>query len=341
MGFSIEIRTPFASSFSDGSALIGVNVSLEQNSGIDIEEWVYFSQGRWSVKEKVSPPRMPNYRLAPERDARSRSCTSGSVHPSTHSKPLIQEALQTKTKAKTRYLKAKKERRKKRKALNVPLAAAKPASNVQGRSGSSEETSSDGETSSEGQSMVQLPAAAKLSVSEAEVTKPLKKRRKYQAGSSDERMDVDQPPALEQGPALDTGQEEATPLLSFPVPTQPEPPSRSTLARQALSQSLAHAEVIDPQTTISLLEENHVARRLSARMRKRLGELGINELFASKPLCSSQLGYSPTLIFQFRLLSSRFSSPIRAQDQTPIDLMILQGTSSQVPQRGVAKHWHM
>ena len=246
-----------------------------------------------------------------------------------------------KTKAKARYLKAKKERRKKRKVLHVPHVVAKPASNVQIVSGSSEEDSSDGETTNEEQSMAQLPADANISRTEAEGIKPFKKRRKNQVGSSDERMDLDQPPTLAQGSALDTGQEEAAPLRSFPVLKQPEPPSKSALVRQGLDQSLANAEVIDPQTTISLREENHVAKGLSTRMRKRLGELGITELFASKPLCTSHLPSLPILIFQFRLLFSRSSSPIPAQDQISIDLMILRGMSSQVPRRGVEKRWHM
>jgi len=58
--------------------------------------------------------------------------------------------------------------------------------------------------------MVQLPAAAKVSVTEAELTKPLKKRRKNQAGSDDERIDVGQPPTLEQAPRPDTGQKGST-----------------------------------------------------------------------------------------------------------------------------------
>ena len=243
-----------------------------------------------------------------------------------------------KTKAKARYLKAKKERRKRRKVLNVPQVVAKPASNVQMVSGSSEENPSDGETTNE---EAQLPADANVSATEAEGIKPLKKRRKNQVGSSDEKMDLDQPPALEQGPVLDAGQEEAAPLRSFPVLKQPEPPSKSALVRQGLDQSLANAEVIDPQTTISLREENHIMRGLSTRMKKRLGELGITELFASKPLCTSHLPSSPILIFQFRLRFSRSSSPIPTQGQISIDLMILRGMSSQVPQRGVEKRWHM
>ena len=244
------------------------------------------------------------------------------------------------TKAKARYLKAKKDRRKNRKALNVPQVVDKPASNVRILSGSSEENFPDGEATTEEQSMVQLPAVANMSGTGAEGITPLKKRRKNQAGSGDERMDLDQPPTLQQRPAMNTGQEETAPLRSFPVLKQPERHSKSDLVRQGLGQSLANAEVIDPQTTISLREENHVTRGISTRTRKRLEELGITELFASKPLCSAYLRSSPILIFQFRLLFSR-SSPIPARNQTSIDPTILRGMSSQVPQRGVEKHWHM
>jgi len=138
---------------------------------------------------------------------------------------------------------------KKRKASNVPQSAAEPASNVQSLSDSSKENSTDGEMANEAQSMVQLPAAANVSVMEAGVTKPFKKRRKNQSGSGDERMDVDQPPMPEQAPHLDTGQKEAAPLRSFPVPKQPELPPKFALARQGLGYFIANAEVIDPQTS--------------------------------------------------------------------------------------------
>jgi len=177
-----------------------------------------------------------------------------------------------------------------------------------------------------------------VSVTQAEVTKPPKKRRKKQAGSDDERMDVDRPPSMEQGLHLVKEQEEVTPLRSFPLPNQPEPPSKSVLARQALGQSLANAEIVQPTTTLSLQEENHVTRQLSPRMRKLLGELGITKLFASKPGCTSHLGYSLASIIQFRRLSSHSSSPIRARDQIFIGLMILRVMSLQVPLQGVAKH---
>jgi ATP-dependent RNA helicase DDX51/DBP6 len=208
-------------------------------------------------------------------------------------KPLIQEASQTRTKAKARYLKAKKERRKKRKVLSVPHVALKPDTSVQRPPNSSEDDSSDGETASEEQRTIHSQA---LAGPETEVTKRPKKRRKNQIGSGDETMDIYQAPAPERGPRPDTEQEEVAPLRSFPVPKQPEPPSKSVLARQGLDRSLANAEVIDPTSTLPLQEENHITRRLSARMRKRLLELGITDLFASKPWCTSPSGYSPTVI---------------------------------------------
>lgn len=169
----------------------------------------------------------------------------------------------------------------------------KPALNIQRHFESSEEASSDAETTDAEQRTVQLAATAEVSVTEAEITEPRKKRRKNQAGSGNESIDVDQPPAMGQGPRLDETQEEAAPLRDFPVPKLPEPPSKSVLARQGLDQSLVNAEVIDPTTTLSLQEENYVTRRLSARIRKRLGDLGITELFASKQI------YAPSYVLTY------------------------------------------
>ena len=56
-----------------------------------------------------------------------------------------------------------------------------------------------------------------MSGTKVEGIKPLKKRRKNQADSGDEKMDLGQPPTLQQRPVFNTGQEEAAPLRSFPV----------------------------------------------------------------------------------------------------------------------------
>ncbi|KIJ66690.1 hypothetical protein HYDPIDRAFT_174087 [Hydnomerulius pinastri MD-312] len=70
-------------------------------------------------------------------------------------------------------------------------------------------------------------------------------------------------------------------LPSFPLPALPNAPPKSVLALQGLDKALIHAEVIDPATNllISTGEEDD-GMGLSAKTRKRLIELGINELFA-------------------------------------------------------------
>ncbi len=174
---------------------------------------------------------------------------------------------------------------------------------------------------------------------EAEGIKPLKKRRKNGAGSGDERMDLDQPPMLEQGPALDMGQEEAALLRIFPVLTQPEPLPKSALVRQGLGQSLANAKS-STRRQPSRYGREPCREGTKHKDEKTSGRTWNNQV-ASKPLCTSHLGSSPNLVLHFRLLPPRSSSPDPAWDQTSIDLIILRGMSSQVPQRGVAKHWHM
>jgi ATP-dependent RNA helicase DDX51/DBP6 len=73
-------------------------------------------------------------------------------------------------------------------------------------------------------------------------------------------------------------------LPSFPLPVLPNPPSQYDLARQGLDQGLAHAELVQATTVLPLSngDESDPETRLSLRMRKRLKELGINELFAGR-----------------------------------------------------------
>jgi ATP-dependent RNA helicase DDX51/DBP6 len=74
-----------------------------------------------------------------------------------------------------------------------------------------------------------------------------------------------------------------TPSLPiFPLPTLPNAPSKSTLALQGLDKALIDAEVIDPDVVMPILAEgpDDGGSRLSEKMRKRLSEAGINELFA-------------------------------------------------------------
>ncbi|EIN04039.1 DEAD-domain-containing protein [Punctularia strigosozonata HHB-11173 SS5] len=64
-------------------------------------------------------------------------------------------------------------------------------------------------------------------------------------------------------------------LPSFPLPRRPDAPSKLDLALQGLDSALANAEVVDPAVTRSVDDAS-----LSEKMRRRLKELGIGELFA-------------------------------------------------------------
>jgi ATP-dependent RNA helicase DDX51/DBP6 len=73
-------------------------------------------------------------------------------------------------------------------------------------------------------------------------------------------------------------------LPSFPLPVLPNLPSQFDLARQGLDRGLAHAELVQATTVLPINNENDhdPETRLSLRMRKRLKELGIIELFAGR-----------------------------------------------------------
>jgi hypothetical protein len=73
-------------------------------------------------------------------------------------------------------------------------------------------------------------------------------------------------------------------LPVFPLPSRPDAPEKSELASQGIDRALARAQLVDPSlsTPLSFDEEVHEGANagLSARMLKRLGDLGITELFA-------------------------------------------------------------
>ncbi|KIM84308.1 hypothetical protein PILCRDRAFT_68419 [Piloderma croceum F 1598] len=71
-------------------------------------------------------------------------------------------------------------------------------------------------------------------------------------------------------------------LPSFPLPALPNAPPKSVLALQGLDQALVDAEIVDPSTLlpIPLDVDNDAGTGLTEKMRRRLKELGITELFA-------------------------------------------------------------
>jgi ATP-dependent RNA helicase DDX51/DBP6 len=70
-------------------------------------------------------------------------------------------------------------------------------------------------------------------------------------------------------------------LPSFPLPALPDAPPKSVLALQGLDQALVDAEIVNPAKLLAIPQgEGDGGTGLSERMRKRLSDLGIVELFA-------------------------------------------------------------
>ena len=192
----------------------------------------------------------------------------------------------TKTKAKKRYLKAKKERRKKRKTLQ---SGERKASKRQ------EDESATGESDSSGNE-----AEEELQDGEEDASPAIPVRAKaYDGERPKKRRKLDTPQPRASSPPedpieVDNSEERTahprprspTPpvaLPAFPQPRTPEAPSRTVLALQGLDKALIEAEVVNAATTLPLetSKDAHDERTgLSGKMRRRLQDLGITELFA-------------------------------------------------------------
>lgn len=188
--------------------------------------------------------------------------------------------MQEKTKAKQRYLRRKKERRKnkpKSKATGEPKSDGEP-------------DEQEGESSSEEEESVADEARIELDVEESEkaMENPAKKRWKVVKEAEDVEMEtVEDLPENESPPdAMDVQvfpeTETSQPSLpSFPLPALPDAPSKSVLALQGLDQALVDAEIVNPAKLLPIPHgEADGGTGLSERMRKRLSDLGITELFA-------------------------------------------------------------
>ena len=103
-----------------------------------------------------------------------------------------------------------------------------------------------------------------------------------QPASEDEGELVEEEEAEARLTRRSTSPQAALPL--FPMPKQPDAPSKATLALQGLDHALAEAEWVDALQTVSLdVGSAEDARGVSDKTRERLKELGISELFAGMP----------------------------------------------------------
>ncbi|KAI9000568.1 DEAD-domain-containing protein [Trametes punicea] len=235
------------------------------------------------------------------------------------------KAPKQKTKAKKRYLKAKRERRKKRKALGKGDGAAGPnvpPARVEHGSEGSESSGNESDNASEVETPAPVPAK-RAQQPQKDDQRP-KKRQKLDTPDEDVSRPATPEEAVEgpSEPSATSRPRSPTPpvaLPAFPQPRRPEAPSKTVLALQGLDKALIEAQVVDPATTLPLetpqdAQDERIG--LSARMRKRLHDLGITELFAVQ-----------TAVVPLLLSSSRTRSLYRPFDP-PEDLCVSAPTGS-------------
>jgi ATP-dependent RNA helicase DDX51/DBP6 len=105
----------------------------------------------------------------------------------------------------------------------------------------------------------------------------------------------DESPSLERRTPTPTPTSPPPSLPRFPLPSRPHVPEKSELVAQALDRALARAQLVDPalSTPLSLDEDDGDITGLSARMIRRLGDLGITELFAGAYHLASPFARNP------------------------------------------------
>lgn len=152
-----------------------------------------------------------------------------------------------------------------------------------GKANKADQNSDDENTHDENEEL-EVPDLPLVLTTQIEDTRP-KKRRKVQDPNEVEVIPVDlNPPAgmteVETDDVLASAPLGTLPV--FPLPTLPNAPSKTSLALQGLDAGLLDAEIVQPDTVLSISQGSGVdpATKLSEKMRNRLRELGITELFA-------------------------------------------------------------
>ncbi|KAF9468213.1 P-loop containing nucleoside triphosphate hydrolase protein [Collybia nuda] len=186
------------------------------------------------------------------------------------------EKPKEKTKAKQRYLRRKKERRKNKPKTKTP----EDKNLVVGPKELEEESNSEEDKTDAEESPIEPEIGESAKVPE----RPSKKRRKVAKDVEDVEMEdaemktVEDSLDVQLSPQAETNQPT---LPSFPLPVHPDAPSKSVLALQGLDQALVGAEIVNPTQSLPIpLDEADGGTGLSKKMRKRLTDLGITDLFA-------------------------------------------------------------
>ena len=142
----------------------------------------------------------------------------------------------------------------------------------------------------------------------AEDTSKKSKKRKLDHSAVEDPQEGQQSPLVEAdepNPVEESGSNNALP--QFPLPTRPDVPSKIELALQGLDKAHIEAELVDPNCTVPIdPDTDNDQSSLNLKTRKRLIDLGVNELFAGifHPL---PCRVSPAAkVKQFRRLLSHF-----------------------------------
>lgn len=136
-----------------------------------------------------------------------------------------------------------------------------------------------GMTATQSQLAIDSNANASSSVVATTSKKRSRSEESIETPTEDDPMD-----SGESGPSIATSAvtlEYPVSLPSFPLPALPNAPSKSQLALQGLDQALIDAELVLPSAISPIpIGKDDDGTRLSERMRKRLRDFGITELFA-------------------------------------------------------------
>ncbi|KAK1219382.1 ATP-dependent RNA helicase dbp6 [Marasmius sp. AFHP31] len=136
----------------------------------------------------------------------------------------------------------------------------------------------------------------------------------------DEEREDNEPQDAQNDPAPSRSPSPVAAFPSFPLPTLPDAPTESALALQGLDQALIDAEVVDPAVVQSISDSNEqgdAGACLSERMRKRLHDLGITELFAVQ-----------TALMPFLLPSNPWQKALYQPYDPPRDICVSAPTGS-------------
>lgn len=134
------------------------------------------------------------------------------------------------------------------------------------------------------------------------------KKRKLDHSTVEDPQEDQRPPLVEADePSPIDGSGSNNALPRFPLPTRPDAPSKTELALQGLDKAHIEAELVDPNCTVPIdPDADNDQSVLDLKTRKRLIDLGVNELFAGIFHSLPCWVFPAAKVKQFRRLLSRF-----------------------------------